>query len=72
MTEADAGTYVCRVSNSRATVEAKAILTVTGVVPRFEGESFLSLPTFKEAYKQFEIEISTKPSGEDIDLLKKL
>lgn len=66
MTEADAGTYVCRVSNSRATVEARAILTVTGVVPRFDGSSFLSLPTLRDPYKQFEIEISFKPSGEDI------
>ncbi|KAJ8737311.1 hypothetical protein PYW07_000582 [Mythimna separata] len=65
VTEADAGTYVCRVSNSRATVEARAILTVTGVVPRFDGESFLSLPTLRDPYKQFEIEISFKPSDKN-------
>ncbi|KAJ8737484.1 hypothetical protein PYW08_000079 [Mythimna loreyi] len=65
VTEADAGTYVCRVSNSRATVEARAILTVTGVVPRFDGESFLSLPTLRDPYKQFEIEISFKPTDKN-------
>uniref|UniRef100_A0A2A4JY63 Hemolin n=1 Tax=Heliothis virescens TaxID=7102 RepID=A0A2A4JY63_HELVI len=65
VTETDAGTYVCRVSNSRATVEARAILTVTGVVPRFGGESFVSLPTLRDAYKQFEIEISFKPSDKN-------
>ncbi|XP_047041100.1 basement membrane-specific heparan sulfate proteoglycan core protein-like isoform X2 [Helicoverpa zea] len=65
VTETDAGTYVCRVSNSRATVEARAILTVIGVVPRFGGESFVSLPTLRDAYKQFEIEISFKPSDKN-------
>ncbi|XP_022832802.1 basement membrane-specific heparan sulfate proteoglycan core protein-like isoform X3 [Spodoptera litura] len=62
VTEADAGTYVCRVSNSRATVEARAILTVTGVVPRFNGDSFVSLPTLRDPYQQFDIEISFKPA----------
>lgn len=65
VSEADAGTYVCRISNSRASIEARAILTVTGVVPRFGGDGFLSLPNLKDAYKQFEIEISFKPSGKD-------
>lgn len=63
VTEADAGTYVCRISNRRTTIEARAILRVEGVVPRFGGESWLSLPTLKDAYIQFDIEISFKPSG---------
>lgn len=63
VTEADAGAYVCRVSNRRTAIEARAILRVEGVVPRFNGESWLSLPTLKDAYTQFDIEISFKPSG---------
>ncbi|XP_028173989.1 basement membrane-specific heparan sulfate proteoglycan core protein isoform X3 [Ostrinia furnacalis] len=59
--EADAGTYVCRVSNSRTAVESRAVLRVAGVVPRFDGNSWISLPTLKEAYRHFDIEISFKP-----------
>ncbi|KAJ0183614.1 hypothetical protein K1T71_000037 [Dendrolimus kikuchii] len=62
VTEADAGTYICRISNNRATIEARAILQVEGIVPRFNGESWLSLPTLKDAYKQFDIEVSFKPA----------
>ncbi|XP_049885171.1 basement membrane-specific heparan sulfate proteoglycan core protein-like isoform X3 [Pectinophora gossypiella] len=62
VTEADAGTYVCRVSNSRAAIETRAILRVQGVVPRFDGDSWISLPTLKDAYRQFDIEISFNPS----------
>ncbi|CAG9782356.1 unnamed protein product [Diatraea saccharalis] len=62
ITEADAGTYICRVSNSRTAVETRAILRVMGVVPRFDGNGWIALPTLKDAYKQFDIEISFKPS----------
>ncbi|KAL0852381.1 hypothetical protein ABMA28_000578 [Loxostege sticticalis] len=59
--ESDAGTYVCRVSNSRTAVESRAVLRVAGVVPRFDGNGWISMPTLKEAYRQFDIEISFKP-----------
>ncbi|XP_045541991.1 basement membrane-specific heparan sulfate proteoglycan core protein isoform X1 [Papilio machaon] len=62
VSETDAGTYICRVSNNRAAVEARAILRVTGIVPRFNGDSWLALPMIKDAYMQFDIEISFKPS----------
>ena len=63
VTEADAGTYVCRISNSWAAIEARAVLRVIGVVPMFDGESWLALPTLKDAFRQFDIEISFKPTG---------
>lgn len=63
VSETDAGTYICRVSNNRAAVESRAILRVTGIVPRFSGDSWLALPMIKDAYMQFDIEISFKPSG---------
>lgn len=69
MTEADAGVYICRVSNNKHAVEAKAILRVTGVVPRFDGESWLSLPHMKDAYKQFDIEVSFRPTGKLLIIL---
>lgn len=62
ITEADSGTYVCHISNNRASMEARAILQVEGVVPRFNGESWLSLPALKDPYRQFDIEISIKPA----------
>ncbi|CAK1588065.1 unnamed protein product [Parnassius mnemosyne] len=62
VTESDAGTYICRISNSRAAIETRAILRVTGVVPKFNGDGWISLPTLKDAYMQFDIEISFKPN----------
>ncbi|XP_038216734.1 basement membrane-specific heparan sulfate proteoglycan core protein-like isoform X5 [Zerene cesonia] len=62
VTEADAGTYVCRVRNNIARIETKATLRVVGIVPKFNGDSWLTLPTLKDAYMQFEIEISFKPA----------
>lgn len=64
MTEEDAGIYICRVSNSRTATVARAILRVSGVIPRFNGNSWLQLPTLKDAYNKFNIEISFKPIGE--------
>lgn len=63
MTEAHAGIYICRVSNNQITAETRAILTVKGVVPMFNGEGYIALPSLKEAYTQFDIEISFKPNG---------
>nr|XP_026490200.1 basement membrane-specific heparan sulfate proteoglycan core protein isoform X1 [Vanessa tameamea] len=62
VSEADAGTYICRVTNNRARVETRATLRIVGVVPKFNGDSWLALPTLKDAYMQFDIEISFKPS----------
>ncbi|XP_045509969.1 basement membrane-specific heparan sulfate proteoglycan core protein isoform X5 [Colias croceus] len=62
VTEADAGTYVCRVRNNIARIETKATLRVVGIVPKFNGDGWLTLPTLKDAYMQFEIEISFKPA----------
>lgn len=61
ITENDAGTYICRASNNRAAVEVRAVLRVVGIVPQFESDSWLSLPTLRDAYKQFNIELSFKP-----------
>ncbi|XP_072931305.1 basement membrane-specific heparan sulfate proteoglycan core protein [Epargyreus clarus] len=65
VTEADAGTYVCRVSNSRVVVETRAILRVTGVNPQFDGQGWIALPTLKDAYEQFDIEVSFKPTDDN-------
>ncbi|XP_050360619.1 basement membrane-specific heparan sulfate proteoglycan core protein isoform X3 [Nymphalis io] len=62
VSEADAGTYICRVTNNRARVENRATLRIVGVVPKFNGDSWLALPTLRDAYMQFDIEISFKPS----------
>ncbi|KAI5637001.1 immunoglobulin domain-containing protein [Phthorimaea operculella] len=62
VTEADAGTYVCRVTNPNRAIEARAILRVEGVVPRFGGFSYLALPTIKDAYQKLDIEVSFKPA----------
>ncbi|XP_037299981.1 basement membrane-specific heparan sulfate proteoglycan core protein isoform X7 [Manduca sexta] len=65
VTEADAGIYVCRATNYITTVESRAVLRVEGVVPRFDGSAWLSLPSLKDAYKQFDIEISFRPADRD-------
>ncbi|XP_045784357.1 basement membrane-specific heparan sulfate proteoglycan core protein-like isoform X5 [Maniola jurtina] len=65
VTEADAGTYVCRVTNNRARVETRATLRVIGLVPKFNGDGWVALPTLKDAYLHFDIEISFKPSDQN-------
>ncbi|XP_069364961.1 basement membrane-specific heparan sulfate proteoglycan core protein isoform X10 [Maniola hyperantus] len=65
VTEADAGTYVCRVTNNRARVETRATLRVIGLVPKFNGDGWVVLPTLKDAYLHFDIEISFKPSDQN-------
>ncbi|XP_052746482.1 basement membrane-specific heparan sulfate proteoglycan core protein isoform X2 [Bicyclus anynana] len=62
VTEADAGTYVCRVTNNRARVDTRATLRIVGLVPKFNGDGWVALPTLKDAYLHFDIEISFKPS----------
>ncbi|CAH0716594.1 unnamed protein product, partial [Brenthis ino] len=62
VTEADSGTYVCYVSNNQAREESRVTLRVSGVVPKFNGDGWLTLPTLKDAYSRFDIEISFKPS----------
>nr|XP_032526331.1 basement membrane-specific heparan sulfate proteoglycan core protein [Danaus plexippus plexippus] len=62
VTEADAGTYICRVSNQRVRQESKVILKVTGVIPKFNGDGWLALNTLNDAHMKFTIEISFKPS----------
>ncbi|XP_060809746.1 basement membrane-specific heparan sulfate proteoglycan core protein isoform X4 [Amyelois transitella] len=65
ISEADAGTYVCRVSNQRVALEARSTLRVTGLVPNFDGNSWLAIPTIKDAYRQFDVEIAFKPLTAD-------
>ncbi|XP_068617476.1 basement membrane-specific heparan sulfate proteoglycan core protein isoform X3 [Battus philenor] len=65
VSESDAGTYICRVSNSIAAIETRAILRVTGIVPRFNGDGWLTLPKIKDAYMQFDIEVTFKPTDND-------
>ncbi|KAL4717631.1 hypothetical protein ACJJTC_000780, partial [Scirpophaga incertulas] len=60
VSEADAGTYICRASNSYTAVEVRTVLRVVGVIPSFDGSGWISLPTIKDAYKQFDIEVSFK------------
>lgn len=69
VTEADAGTYICRASNSREAVEKRSILRVEGVVPKFNGDSWVALQTIPDAYRQFDIEVSFKPGGKKFEFL---
>ncbi|XP_052752510.1 basement membrane-specific heparan sulfate proteoglycan core protein isoform X3 [Galleria mellonella] len=65
ISENDAGVYVCRVTNQRASIETRATLRVEGVIPRFDGNSWIALPTIKEAYNKFDIEISFRPADDN-------
>ncbi|KAM3968767.1 basement membrane-specific heparan sulfate proteoglycan core protein isoform 3-T3 [Aphomia sociella] len=62
VTENDAGIYVCRITNRRATIETRATLRVEGIIPRFEGDAWIALPTLKDAYMKFDIEITFRPT----------
>lgn len=59
----DAGLYVCTGRNNERSVDLPTLLIVTGVVPRFEEKSYLSLATLPRAYLIFDIEISFKPES---------
>ncbi|XP_053624887.1 basement membrane-specific heparan sulfate proteoglycan core protein isoform X4 [Plodia interpunctella] len=69
ITEADAGTYVCRISSQRAAIEARSTLKVTGVIPRFDGNSWLAIPTIKDAYRQFDVVVAFKALTADGTIL---
>ncbi|XP_042860326.1 basement membrane-specific heparan sulfate proteoglycan core protein-like isoform X47 [Penaeus japonicus] len=61
----DAGLFVCTGSNSNRSVDHATLLVVTGVIPRFSENSYLSLPTLPRAYLSFDLEISFKPESGD-------
>ncbi|XP_069467045.1 basement membrane-specific heparan sulfate proteoglycan core protein isoform X3 [Ambystoma mexicanum] len=64
----DAGTYVCTAANRQGRVTAFSMLKVRErVVPYFTNnpESYLTLPTIKDAYKRFEIQITFRPDAAD-------
>ncbi|XP_072210311.1 basement membrane-specific heparan sulfate proteoglycan core protein isoform X3 [Excalfactoria chinensis] len=64
----DAGIYACAASNSRGQEKALFVLKVREhLVPYFTQtpRSFLRLPTIKDAYKTFEIQITFRPDAAD-------
>ncbi|XP_064423973.1 basement membrane-specific heparan sulfate proteoglycan core protein isoform X12 [Latimeria chalumnae] len=63
-----AGTYVCTATNRQGKVTAFTMLKVRDrVVPYFtqNPQSYLTLPTIKDAYKMFEIKITFRPDTPD-------
>ncbi|KYO27917.1 basement membrane-specific heparan sulfate proteoglycan core protein [Alligator mississippiensis] len=68
----DAGVYICTASNRQGKVTAISMLKVRErVVPYFtqSPQSYLPLPTIKDAYKKFEIQITFRPDTADGMLL---
>ncbi|XP_065431033.1 basement membrane-specific heparan sulfate proteoglycan core protein isoform X2 [Chrysemys picta bellii] len=68
----DAGIYVCTASNRQGKVTTFSMLKVRErVVPYFtqNPQTFLALPTIKDAYKKFEIQITFRPETADGMLL---
>uniref|UniRef100_A0ABM5EK41 Basement membrane-specific heparan sulfate proteoglycan core protein isoform X2 n=1 Tax=Pogona vitticeps TaxID=103695 RepID=A0ABM5EK41_9SAUR len=64
----DTGVYVCTASNRQGKVTAFSMLRVRErVVPYFtqNPQSFLVLPTMKDAHKTFEIEVTFRPDSPD-------
>lgn len=63
----DASTYTCSARNRVTSIDVPIILVVTGIVPYFTQapNSYLTLPTLGDAYKQFSFEISFKPENEN-------
>eukprot|EP00079_Xenopus_tropicalis_P037485 XP_017951256.1 PREDICTED: basement membrane-specific heparan sulfate proteoglycan core protein [Xenopus tropicalis] len=64
----DAGTYVCTAANRQGRVTAFSMLKVRErVVPYFTGQpqSYLSLPSIKDAHKKLEIKITFRPDTAD-------
>ncbi|XP_075696695.1 basement membrane-specific heparan sulfate proteoglycan core protein [Rhinoderma darwinii] len=62
----DAGTYVCTAANRQGRVTAFSMLKVRErVVPFFTGhsQSYLALPSMKDAHKKFEIKITFRPDN---------
>ncbi|KAM4703219.1 basement membrane-specific heparan sulfate proteoglycan core protein [Rhinophrynus dorsalis] len=63
-----AGTYVCTAANRQGRVTAFSMLKVRErVVPYFSGrhQSYLTLPSIKDAHKKFEIKITFRPDTAD-------
>ncbi|XP_063001421.1 basement membrane-specific heparan sulfate proteoglycan core protein [Elgaria multicarinata webbii] len=68
----DTGIYVCTASNRQGKVTAFSMLKVRErVVPYFtqNPQSYLALPTMKDAYKTFAIEITFRPDTPDALML---
>ncbi|XP_031762630.1 basement membrane-specific heparan sulfate proteoglycan core protein isoform X7 [Xenopus tropicalis] len=68
----DAGTYVCTAANRQGRVTAFSMLKVRErVVPYFTGQpqSYLSLPSIKDAHKKLEIKITFRPDTADALIL---
>uniref|UniRef100_A0A8C5CHM1 Heparan sulfate proteoglycan 2 n=1 Tax=Gadus morhua TaxID=8049 RepID=A0A8C5CHM1_GADMO len=68
VTQEDSGTYVCTAANKQGKVEAFTSLQVhERVMPYFTQEplSYLSLPTIRNAYKAFSINITFRPDNVD-------
>ncbi|XP_065431034.1 basement membrane-specific heparan sulfate proteoglycan core protein isoform X3 [Chrysemys picta bellii] len=68
----DAGIYVCTASNRQGKVTTFSMLKVRErVVPYFtqNPQTFLALPTIKDAYKKFEIQITFRPETADALIL---
>ncbi|XP_018081999.1 basement membrane-specific heparan sulfate proteoglycan core protein isoform X11 [Xenopus laevis] len=64
----DAGTYVCTAANRQGRVTAFSMLKVRErVVPYFTGQpqSYLTLPSIKDAHKKLEIKITFRPDTAD-------
>ncbi|XP_058266507.1 basement membrane-specific heparan sulfate proteoglycan core protein-like isoform X2 [Hemibagrus wyckioides] len=68
ITHEDSGTYVCTASNKQGKVQAFTKLNVhERVMPYFSQEplSYLKLPTIKNSYKAFKINITFRPDNVD-------
>ncbi|XP_072282815.1 basement membrane-specific heparan sulfate proteoglycan core protein, partial [Pyxicephalus adspersus] len=68
----DAGTYVCTAANRQGRVTAFSMLKVRErVVPYFTGrhQSYLTLPSIKDAHKKFDIKITFRPDAADALIL---
>ncbi|XP_062871277.1 basement membrane-specific heparan sulfate proteoglycan core protein isoform X2 [Trichomycterus rosablanca] len=64
----DAGAYVCKASNKHGSVQAATKLLVhERVMPYFSQEplSYVKLPTIKNSYKEFKINITFRPDNGD-------
>ncbi|XP_076269824.1 terribly reduced optic lobes isoform X47 [Rhynchophorus ferrugineus] len=63
----DAGTYVCRASNSQKSLDIPIILIVTGIIPHFTQapNSYITLSTLPEAYFQFNFEITFRSENDN-------
>ncbi|XP_078697736.1 basement membrane-specific heparan sulfate proteoglycan core protein-like isoform X9 [Branchiostoma floridae x Branchiostoma belcheri] len=65
ITKEDAGAYICSATNDEGTAEFRAILNVGELIPYFTQTplSYMTFPTLREAYLQFDIEVSFKPES---------